>query len=116
VDELAEVLSRARAALKSATRRAPSRLYRRAQSLSRATRDPHERGLALLETGDVGLARGRDVSGIERQGFSCASAQDRRRRFRAARGPRSWGISGSRGGQRLRAAVQTDGALRVAGP
>ena len=57
MDELAEVLSRARAALKSGDTESAVRLYRRAQSLSpRDPEIPHERGLALLETGDVGLA------------------------------------------------------------
>jgi hypothetical protein len=57
VDELAAVLSQARAALKSGDTESAVRLYRRAQSLSpRDPEIPHERGLALLETGDVGLA------------------------------------------------------------
>jgi hypothetical protein len=57
VDELAEVLAQARAALKSGETESAVRLYRRAQELSpRDPEIPHERGLALLETGDVGLA------------------------------------------------------------
>jgi len=57
VDELAAVLSQARAALKSGDTESAVRLYLRAQSLSpRDPEIPHERGLALLETGDVGLA------------------------------------------------------------
>ena len=57
MDELAAVLSQARAALKSGDTASAVRLYLRAQSLSpRDPEIPHERGLALLETGDVGLA------------------------------------------------------------
>src|SRR3989442_6611674 len=57
VDELAAVLAQARAALKSGDTQTAVRLYRRAQELSpRDPEIPHERGLALLETGDVGLA------------------------------------------------------------
>jgi hypothetical protein len=57
VDELAAVLSQARAALKSGDTGSAVRLYLRAQSLSpRDPEIPHERGLALLETGEVGLA------------------------------------------------------------
>src|SRR5207253_7567878 len=57
VDELAAVLAQARAALKSGETQTAVRLYRRAQELSpRDPEIPHERGLALLETGDVGLA------------------------------------------------------------
>ncbi len=57
MDELAQVLSEARAAFKAGQAPDAARLYRRAQQL--APRDPeipHERGLALLETGDIGLA------------------------------------------------------------
>src|SRR5882762_8689448 len=51
------MLSQARAALKAGETESAVRLYRRAQSLSpRDPEIPHERGLALLETGDVGLA------------------------------------------------------------
>jgi hypothetical protein len=54
---LAETLAEARAALKSGESRAAVRLYQRAQELSpRDPEIPHERGLALLETGDIGLA------------------------------------------------------------
>src|SRR2546421_13051468 len=57
VDELAAVLAQARASLKSGDTQTAVRLYRRAQELSpRDPEIPHERGLALLETGDVGLA------------------------------------------------------------
>jgi hypothetical protein len=57
VDELVTVLAQARAALKSGETETAVRLYRRAQELSpRDPEIPHERGLALLETGDVGLA------------------------------------------------------------
>jgi len=57
VDELAGVLKQARAALKAGETQSAVRLYRRAQELSpRDPEIPHERGLALLETGDVGLA------------------------------------------------------------
>lgn len=56
-EELIEVLSQARAALKAGDPRAAVRAYERAQQLSpRDPEIPHERGLALLETGDVGLA------------------------------------------------------------
>lgn len=54
---LDELLSQARAALKAGQPHEAARLYLRAQQL--APRDPeipHERGLALVETGDVGLA------------------------------------------------------------
>ena len=54
---LDEVLSQARAALKAGQAHEAVRLYRRAQQLSpRDPELPHERGLAHLETGDVGLA------------------------------------------------------------
>jgi hypothetical protein len=57
VDELAQVLAQARSALKSGEARAAVRLYQRAQQLSsRDPEIPHERGLALLETGEIGLA------------------------------------------------------------
>ena len=57
MDELAAVLAQARTALKSGDTESAVRLYRRAQELSpRDPEIPHERGLALLETGDVGLA------------------------------------------------------------
>ena len=57
VDELAAVLAQARAALKAGDTQKAVRLYRRAQELSpRDPEIPHERGLALLEAGDVGLA------------------------------------------------------------
>jgi tetratricopeptide (TPR) repeat protein len=57
VDELTDVLEHARAALKAGETQTAVRLYRRAQELSpRDPEIPHERGLALLETGDVGLA------------------------------------------------------------
>jgi len=52
-----ETLSQARAALKQGEARAAERLYRRAQELSPGDPEiPHERGLALLELGDIGLA------------------------------------------------------------
>ena len=57
MDELAAVLAQARAALKSGETQTAVRLYRRAQELSpRDPEIPHERGIALLETGEVGLA------------------------------------------------------------
>src|SRR5207245_9317509 len=57
VDEPAAGLEQARAALKSGETQTAVRLYRRAQEVSpRDPEIPHERGLALLETGDVGLA------------------------------------------------------------
>jgi tetratricopeptide (TPR) repeat protein len=57
MDELTAVLAQARAALKAGQTDTAVRLYRRAQELSpRDPEIPHERGLALLETGDVGLA------------------------------------------------------------
>jgi tetratricopeptide (TPR) repeat protein len=57
VDELTDVLVQARAALKAGETQTAVRLYRRAQELSpRDPEIPHERGLALLETGEVGLA------------------------------------------------------------
>ncbi len=57
MDDLAPVLAQARAALKSGEVRAAVRLYQRAQELSpRDPEIPHERGLALLETGEIGLA------------------------------------------------------------
>src|SRR5882672_3049032 len=57
VDELAGLLEQARTALKAGETESAVRLYRRAQELSpRDPEIPHERGLALLETGDVGLA------------------------------------------------------------
>jgi tetratricopeptide (TPR) repeat protein len=57
VGELVTVLAQARAALKSGETETAVRLYRRAGELSPRDPDiPHERGIALLETGDVGLA------------------------------------------------------------
>ena len=57
VDELVAVLKEARAALKSGEMETAVQLYRRAQELSpRDPEIPHERGLALLEAGHVGLA------------------------------------------------------------
>lgn len=57
MDELAAVLAQARAAFKSGETETAVRLYRRAQDLSpRDPEIPHERGLALLETGAVGPA------------------------------------------------------------
>ena len=57
VDELGQVLKQARAALKAGEPRSAVLLYRRAQELSpRDPEIPHERGLALVECGDVGLA------------------------------------------------------------
>jgi tetratricopeptide (TPR) repeat protein len=57
VNELGYVLAQARAALKAGESDSAVRLYRRAQELSpRDPEIPHERGLALLETGEVGLA------------------------------------------------------------
>src|SRR4051812_42201940 len=57
MDELAEVLAHARAAFKAGETAAAVRLYQRAQELSpRDPEIPHERGLALLESGDIGLA------------------------------------------------------------
>ena len=54
---LAEVLARARQALKAGEALSAARLYRQAQQLSpRDPELPHERGLALLEAGEVGLA------------------------------------------------------------
>ena len=54
---LEELLSQARAALKAGQAHEAARLYKRAQQLSpRDPELPHERGLALLETGDIGLA------------------------------------------------------------
>ncbi|MCA1829472.1 MAG: tetratricopeptide repeat protein [Myxococcales bacterium] len=54
---LDELLSQARAALKAGQAHEAVRLYKRAEQLSpRDPELPHERGLALLETGDVGLA------------------------------------------------------------
>jgi tetratricopeptide (TPR) repeat protein len=54
---LDELLSQARAALKAGRAHEAARLYLRAQKLApRDAEIPHERGLALLETGDVGLA------------------------------------------------------------
>jgi tetratricopeptide (TPR) repeat protein len=57
VSDLLELLARARAAFKAGEAREAARLFAAAQAL--APRDPeicHERGLALLESGDVGLA------------------------------------------------------------
>jgi hypothetical protein len=66
VDELAAVLAQARAAFKSGETETAVRLYRRAQELSPGDPEiPHERGLALLETGEVGsaaLAQGEALS------------------------------------------------------
>ena len=57
VDELVAVLKQARAALKSGEMKTAVQLYRRAQALSPSDPEiPHERGLALLEAGHVGLA------------------------------------------------------------
>jgi tetratricopeptide (TPR) repeat protein len=57
VDELVAVLKQARAALKSGEMETAVRFYRRAQDLSPNDPEiPHERGLALLEGGQVGLA------------------------------------------------------------
>src|SRR5438067_8517237 len=57
VTELTEALVRARAALKSGNTQAAVAAYLRAEELSpRDPELPHERGLALLETGAVGLA------------------------------------------------------------
>jgi hypothetical protein len=54
---LEELLSQARAALKAGQPQEAARLYKQAQQLSpRDPELPHERGLALLETGDIGLA------------------------------------------------------------
>src|SRR5690242_2890465 len=57
VGDLAELLARARAAFKAGNAREAAGLFAAAQAL--APRDPeipHERGLALLESGQVGLA------------------------------------------------------------
>ena len=55
--ELADLLVRARAALKSGNTQTAVGAYLRAEELSpRDPELPHERGLALLETGAVGLA------------------------------------------------------------
>lgn len=52
-----DVITQARAALKAGNPHEAARLYRQAQELSpRDAELPHERGLALLETGEVGLA------------------------------------------------------------
>src|SRR5438067_4438309 len=57
VAELATVLTEARAALKAGQPESAVQLYRRAQELSpRDPEIPHERGLALLEAGQAGLA------------------------------------------------------------
>lgn len=57
MDESGQVLEEARAALKSGEAQAAVRLYQRAQELSQRDPEiPHERGLALLETGEIGLA------------------------------------------------------------
>src|SRR3954470_10262544 len=57
MDELAEVLAQARAAFKAGETAAAVRLYQRAQELSpRDPEIPHERGLALLESGEIGRA------------------------------------------------------------
>jgi hypothetical protein len=57
VDDPVAVLTQARAALKAGETEEAIRLYRRAQDLSpRDPEIPHERGLALLEAGQVGLA------------------------------------------------------------
>ena len=54
---LEDLLAQARAALKAGQAHEAARLYLRAQQLApRNAEIPHERGLALLETGDVGLA------------------------------------------------------------
>jgi len=56
-EDLKEVLAQARAAFKAGDAHAAVRAYRRAQQLSpRDAEIPHERGLAHLEAGDVGLA------------------------------------------------------------
>src|SRR5690242_6353610 len=57
VGDLAELLARARAAFKAGNAQEAAGLFAAAQGL--APRDPeipHERGLALLESGEVGLA------------------------------------------------------------
>jgi len=57
VSGLPELLARARAALKSGETALAARLYAEAQQMSpRDPEIPHERGLALLDTGAVGLA------------------------------------------------------------
>ena len=54
---LADLLARARAALKAGETTLAARLFTEAQQLSpRDPEIPHERGLALLDTGAVGLA------------------------------------------------------------
>jgi tetratricopeptide (TPR) repeat protein len=56
-DDPVEILAQARAALKAGESHAAVRAYRRVQQLlPRDPEVPHERGLAHLETGDVGLA------------------------------------------------------------
>jgi hypothetical protein len=56
-DDLFTLLSQARAALKAGDAHAAVRAYRQAQKLSpRDPEIPHERGLAHLEAGEVGLA------------------------------------------------------------
>jgi tetratricopeptide (TPR) repeat protein len=56
-DDPMEILAQARAALKAGEPHAAVRAYRRAQQLlPRDPEVPHERGLAHLEAGDVGLA------------------------------------------------------------
>jgi len=57
VGSLADLLARARAALKAGETTLAARLFTEAQQLSpRDPEIPHERGLALLDTGAVGLA------------------------------------------------------------
>jgi hypothetical protein len=57
VSELLDLLARARAAFKAGESSLAARLYSEAQKLSpRDPEIPHERGLALLEMGAVGLA------------------------------------------------------------
>jgi hypothetical protein len=56
-DSLPELVGKARAAFKAGDAPAAARLFKRAQELSpRDPELPHERGLALLEAGEVGLA------------------------------------------------------------
>jgi tetratricopeptide (TPR) repeat protein len=66
VSELNEVLAQARKALKAGETEKAIRLYRRAQELSpRDPELPHERGLALLEAGQVGLAAAAQAEALE---------------------------------------------------
>jgi len=57
VEDLSQVLAQARTALRSGDAQTAVRLYQQAEELSpRDPEIPHERGLALLETGEIGRA------------------------------------------------------------